>query len=169
MKKSTSLSLIVLAVLGVLGYNGYRALAQSQSQDTMGASTGLVSANVNIAELTQAGYTSVQVEPPANGRFAAPTQYFRVHETGDPAQETSNLVMVSRYQSPSITATTTAALFAFGTNIHSLTIAGATAQESTVYDGRLFIDFVKNGNYVSLFGPDQAKAEALAQAVAGSL
>ena len=163
--KASCAALIVLGGIALL-FHGQLARAQAQNSiETLG---GVVSANVTAAQLAKAGYTNVKVEPPANGRFNGSNQYFRVQEAGDPKQETSNIVVISRYQSSLLMNATISSIFDFGSDIHPYVINGGVAKESTTYDGRTLMIFIKNRNKVSVYGPDKAKLESLAVALAGT-
>jgi len=126
-------------------------------------SQGVFSSPVTVGDLIKAGFTAVKQEVPLpNGRFNGPPLYFSVSDkASDPTSEAPNIVMVD----DSLTVAG-AISYTYGSNSQAFAIIGGQGKEGTMFDGRIAINFVKNGHYVVVFGPNKQKIEALANLVA---
>jgi hypothetical protein len=148
--------LVALAAVGILNFN----LANSHAAGN--------AISVTSSDLTKAGFTQVKAAKSASGRFSGPALYFTVSDKATSASsEAPNIVMVSDLALPYAPATT--ALFKYGADSHSFTLANAAGQEATLADGRIAINFIKGSNYVVIIGPNQAKLETLATNLAGKI
>ena len=123
---------------------------------------------VSIADLKEAGFTKSKLLPPANGRFAGPNLYFSVSDKVlDASSEAPNVVMVEDLVAAY--PFSAGALFSYGVDSHDFAVAGGSAKEASMADGRSAINVVKGNHYLVLIGPNQAKIEKLALRLAAKI
>jgi hypothetical protein len=149
-KKIISITMLVLVIITI---TLFKSKISQATPDT-------ASSPVIVSDLAKAGFTGVKQEVPlAGGRFSGPALYFAVSDKvmTDSTSEAPNIVMVSDLQ-----ADAGALAYTYGSNSHAFDIAGGQGKEGIMFDARITINFVKNGHYVVIIGPNKQKIEALA-------
>ena len=124
--------------------------------------------SLTAADAIQAGYAGTKlITVTAIGRFPAPSFYFNTKDkVTSPLSETPNVVMVSVLP---LSDAATKTLFNYGVDSHYFALAGISAQEATMLDGKVAINFIKGNNYVIVMGPDKKKIETFALAIAAKI
>ncbi len=110
---------------------------------------------VTATDLVDAGFSGVEQQQPANGRFSPPNLYFTVQQN-IPNSPNGNMVMILVANTGNLNS-----MHSYGSNTKSFNISGGTGQEGTMPDGRTAINFIKNTFYVVIIGPGVYETEKL--------
>jgi len=125
----------------------------------------LAEKSVTIEDVSSAGFSSPIIQPPTDdGNYPGSATYFWVgnNTARSPAK---NLVMVSSVNMPKNTQN----LFSYGASQKDFPVSGGKGLEAILGGARTAINFLKNGIYVVIIGPNAAETETLATIVASKI
>ncbi len=155
-----------IAIISVFGLVSFFGILIFKSASTQAANRILT---VSVQDLSQAGFSNVQkILPETSGRYDGPNLYFSVSDLGQVVKSsTAHIVMIDNLLLPYQPAA--GALFKYGANSRAFQISSGAGKIATITDGRTAINFIKGDHYVVVIGPDQARVEALATALANKI
>lgn len=179
-KKIFGVSLVLLVAVGFLLFSLKTNAASeavtsepydynSQTSDSQKSSGAEIPTEGDLAAL---GFVSPRLQSPTqDGGYSIATYFWLNGErpvsppAGGSKRGAKNLLMVSIVAAADRPAT----LWSYGASTTPLTISGGSGGKAELSDGRAVVNFLKNGFYAVVIGPDEKKIETLARVLADKL